>query len=43
MMSRAGIFRVPQGVAVDMNNRIFNLPSFHGMIIYFQFFDFFDV
>ncbi|KAH7578440.1 hypothetical protein JRO89_XS01G0382200 [Xanthoceras sorbifolium] len=28
MMSRAGIFRVSEGIAVDMNNRIFNLPSF---------------
>lgn len=33
MMSRAGIFRVSQGIAVDMNNRIFQLPSFHGIIV----------
>ncbi|KAK1569084.1 hypothetical protein Q3G72_032317 [Acer saccharum] len=32
MMSRAGIFRVLQGIAVDMNNRIFNLPSFHDVL-----------
>ncbi|TXG54536.1 hypothetical protein EZV62_019792 [Acer yangbiense] len=32
MMSRAGIFRVLQGIAVDMNSRIFNLPSFHDVL-----------
>lgn len=32
MMSRASMFRVSEGVAVDMNNRIFKLPSFHGTI-----------
>lgn len=31
MMSRAGIFRVTEGIAVDMNNQIFKLPSFHGI------------
>lgn len=34
MMSRAGIFRVSGGVAVDMNCRVFELPSFRGTIIY---------
>lgn len=29
-MSRAGIFRVSGGIAVDMNNRVFKLPSFYG-------------
>ncbi|GMQ01675.1 hypothetical protein CsSME_00048232 [Camellia sinensis var. sinensis] len=29
MMSRAGMFRVLQGIDVDMNNRVFELPSFH--------------
>ncbi|GMQ01674.1 hypothetical protein CsSME_00048231 [Camellia sinensis var. sinensis] len=32
MMSRAGMFRVLQGIVVDMNNRVFELPSFHGII-----------
>lgn len=32
MLSRAGIFRVPQGVAVDMHNRVFELPSFNGIV-----------
>ncbi|KAJ4839347.1 rRNA (cytosine-C(5))-methyltransferase nop2c [Turnera subulata] len=31
-MSRAGMFRVLQGVAVDMNNRVFQLPSFHDVL-----------
>ena len=35
MLSRAGMFRVPVGVAVDMNCRVFDLPSFHGMNIHF--------
>lgn len=30
MLSRAGIFRVAEGVAVDMSNRVFQLPSFNG-------------
>ncbi|KAL0752906.1 hypothetical protein Bca101_090574 [Brassica carinata] len=29
MLSRAGMFRVPHGVAVDLSNRVFRLPSFH--------------
>lgn len=33
MMSRAGIFRASGGIAVDMNNRVFKLPSFHGIIL----------
>lgn len=32
MLSRSGIFRVPQGVAVDMSNRVFKLPSFHDVL-----------
>ncbi|KAL1560940.1 rRNA (cytosine-C(5))-methyltransferase nop2c, variant 2 [Salvia divinorum] len=32
MMSRAGMFRVPQGVALDLNNRVFNLPSFNDLL-----------
>ncbi|XP_031257157.1 putative methyltransferase NSUN6 [Pistacia vera] len=32
MMSRAGIFRVTEGIAVDMNNRIFKLPSFYDVL-----------
>ncbi|KAA8526194.1 hypothetical protein F0562_008067 [Nyssa sinensis] len=32
MMSRAGIFRVSEGIAVDMNNRVFKLPSFHDVL-----------
>lgn len=35
MMSRAGMFRVSEGVALDMDNRVFNLPSFHGMVLFF--------
>ncbi|XP_065881302.1 rRNA (cytosine-C(5))-methyltransferase NOP2C [Euphorbia lathyris] len=31
-MSRAGIFRVPEGIAVDMNNRVFDLPSFRDVL-----------
>lgn len=37
MLSRAGIFRASQGIAVDMNNRVFKLPSFYGIILYFNF------
>ncbi|KAK4484308.1 hypothetical protein RD792_006885 [Penstemon davidsonii] len=29
MMSRAGLFRVSEGLAVDMTSRVFKLPSFH--------------
>ncbi|KAJ0112158.1 hypothetical protein Patl1_01425 [Pistacia atlantica] len=32
MMSRAGTFRVTEGIAVDMNNRIFKLPSFYDVL-----------
>ncbi|XP_022771814.1 putative methyltransferase NSUN6 isoform X2 [Durio zibethinus] len=32
MLSRAGIFRASQGIAVDMKNRVFNLPSFHDVL-----------
>lgn len=39
--SRAGIFRASQGIAVEMTNRIFNLPSFHGksysLPVYYKF------
>lgn len=31
MMSRAGMFRALEGVAVEMKNRVFNLPSLNGM------------
>lgn len=33
MMSRAGIFRASEGIAVDMHNRIFQLPSFYGIVM----------
>lgn len=29
-MSRSGIFRVPHGVAVEMTERVYKLPSFNG-------------
>ncbi|PON32547.1 RNA (C5-cytosine) methyltransferase [Parasponia andersonii] len=32
MSSRSGIFRVLQGVAVDMCNRVFRLPSFYDVL-----------
>ncbi|XVE78521.1 hypothetical protein DITRI_Ditri13aG0151700 [Diplodiscus trichospermus] len=32
MLSRAGIFRASQGIAVEMNNRVFKLPSFHDVL-----------
>ena len=32
MLSRAGIFRVMEGLAVDMSDRVFNLPSLHGTV-----------
>lgn len=32
MMTRSGIFRSPEGIAVDFSDRVFNLPSFRGMI-----------
>ncbi|XP_074287134.1 rRNA (cytosine-C(5))-methyltransferase NOP2C [Silene latifolia] len=32
MMSRAGIFRVLQGVAICMSNRVFDLPSFNKVL-----------
>ncbi|XP_050217023.1 rRNA (cytosine-C(5))-methyltransferase NOP2C isoform X2 [Mercurialis annua] len=31
-MSRAGLFRVLKGIAVDMSNRVFKLPSFHDVL-----------
>lgn len=31
MMSRAGMFRALEGVAVELKNRVFNLPSLNGM------------
>ncbi|KAH9706073.1 rRNA (cytosine-C(5))-methyltransferase NOP2C [Citrus sinensis] len=33
MMSRAGIFRASEGIAVDMHNRIFQLLSFYGIVM----------
>ncbi|OMO95675.1 Bacterial Fmu (Sun)/eukaryotic nucleolar NOL1/Nop2p [Corchorus capsularis] len=32
VLSRAGIFRASQGIAVDMNNRVFKLPSFYDVL-----------
>lgn len=32
MMSRAGIFRALQGVAICMNNKVFDLPSFNNVL-----------
>ncbi|WRX10684.1 SAM-dependent methyltransferase RsmB/NOP2-type - like 3 [Theobroma cacao] len=32
MLSRARIFRASQGIAVDMNNQVFKLPSFHDVL-----------
>ncbi|MED6149548.1 rRNA (cytosine-C(5))-methyltransferase nop2c [Stylosanthes scabra] len=32
MMSRAGLFRVPEGVGVDMKNRVYDLHSFHNVL-----------
>lgn len=32
MMSRAGMFRVSEGIAVDMHNRVFKLPSFRDVL-----------
>lgn len=32
MMSRAGIFRALQGVAICMNNRVYDLPSFNDVL-----------
>ncbi|KAL8473986.1 hypothetical protein ACS0TY_030726 [Phlomoides rotata] len=31
MISRSGIFRVLKGVAINMENRVFKLPSFHAV------------
>ncbi|KAL7128603.1 hypothetical protein ABFS83_13G006000 [Erythranthe nasuta] len=31
-MSRAGMFREPNGVALEMTNRVFNLPSFRDLL-----------
>ncbi|KAG6776295.1 hypothetical protein POTOM_019801 [Populus tomentosa] len=31
-MSRAGLFRASEGIAVDMNNRVFRLPSFYDVL-----------
>uniref|UniRef100_M1BGQ1 RNA binding protein n=1 Tax=Solanum tuberosum TaxID=4113 RepID=M1BGQ1_SOLTU len=32
MMSRAGMFRVTEGVAVDMKERVYRLPSFYDLL-----------
>lgn len=32
MMSRAGMFRALEGIAVDMSNRVFKLPSFRDVL-----------
>lgn len=34
-MSRSGIFRVPHGIAVEMTERVYKLPSFNGIYVYF--------
>lgn len=34
MLSRAGIFRVLQGVAVNMSSRVFTLASFNGILLF---------
>ncbi|KAG6774435.1 hypothetical protein POTOM_021788 [Populus tomentosa] len=31
-MSRAGLFRASEGIAVDMDNRVFRLPSFYDVL-----------
>uniref|UniRef100_A0A0A9EBB9 SAM-dependent MTase RsmB/NOP-type domain-containing protein n=1 Tax=Arundo donax TaxID=35708 RepID=A0A0A9EBB9_ARUDO len=31
-MSRAGIFRVPHGIAVEMTDRVYKLPSFNDVL-----------
>ncbi|KAJ6352473.1 hypothetical protein OIU76_001663 [Salix suchowensis] len=31
-MSRAGLFRASEGIAVDMNDRVFRLPSFYDVL-----------
>ncbi|KAL5716327.1 rRNA (cytosine-C(5))-methyltransferase nop2c [Ranunculus cassubicifolius] len=31
-LSRAGIFRAPEGIAVEMIKRVFDLPSFHSLL-----------
>lgn len=36
MMSRAGMFRVSKGVAVDMKDRVYELPSFYSKIHLFS-------
>nr|XP_004305841.2 PREDICTED: putative methyltransferase NSUN6 [Fragaria vesca subsp. vesca] len=32
MMTRSGIFRAPEGIAVDFSDRVYNLPSFRGVL-----------
>ncbi|GER54039.1 ribosomal RNA small subunit methyltransferase B [Striga asiatica] len=32
MMSRSGMFRASEGVALDMHKRVFNLPSFYDLL-----------
>ena len=39
MMSRAGMFRALEGIAVDMSNRVFKLPSFRGIVNSLSMFD----
>jgi hypothetical protein len=40
-MSRAGIFRVLHGVAVEMTERVYKLPSFNGKIFVLLPFEYF--
>ncbi|KAL6134971.1 hypothetical protein ACLB2K_067199 [Fragaria x ananassa] len=32
MMTRSGIFRAPEGIALDFSDRVYNLPSFRGVL-----------
>ncbi|KAM5580084.1 rRNA (cytosine-C(5))-methyltransferase NOP2C [Rosa sericea] len=32
MMTRSGIFRAPEGIAVDFSDRVYDLPSFRGVL-----------
>jgi len=34
-MSRSAIFRVPHGIAVEMTERVYKLPSFNGIFAFF--------
>lgn len=36
MLSRAGMFRVTEGLGVDMKDRVYELHSFHSKSVYFS-------